>query len=92
MAEAIQAGVQAGVQAALAANAANAAHVGQPQRQHRNNNPVFDEQDDDIDEENPFGDGRPHRQQQHGRHKRNNDDLRWTSCLKREIPEFNGGS
>ncbi|XP_013589115.1 uncharacterized protein LOC125588388 [Brassica napus] len=92
MAEAIQAGVQAGVQAAFAANAANAAHVAQPQRQHRNNNPVFDEQDDDIDDENPFGDDRPHRQQQHDRHNRNNDDLRWTSGLKLEIPEFNGGS
>ena len=92
MAEAIQAGVQARVQAAFAAHHANAQqqHAAPLQHQHRNNNPIFDEQDDDIDDENPFGDNNRqlHRHERHNR----NEDTRWTSGLKIDIPEYHGGS
>ena len=93
MAEAIQAGVQAGVQAAFAANIANAAPAAPQQRKQRRNNPVFEERNDDSDVENPFGDNR---NQQHNlnqvRRHRNDDDTRWISEIKVDIPEFHGGS
>lgn len=104
MAEAIQSGVQAGVQAALAANAANAAndrhpanaaqgaHAPPAQRQLRHDNPVFDDHEEDNDEENPFADGNQrnrHRPEQHNRH---NEDTRWMSGVKIDIPEYHGGS
>ena len=86
LAELIQAGVQVGVQASLAANAPP---VQAPQRQRRNNNPVFEEHEDD-DIENPFGD--QNRAQQHQRQRHNDDDPRWSAGIKIEIPEFKGGS
>jgi len=61
LAELIQAGVQVGVQASLAANAPP---VQAPQRQRRNNNPVFEEQDHESDADNPFGDDVNNRHQQ----------------------------
>ena len=93
LAEAIQTGVQARVQAALAANVANAAPAAPRQQQNRNNNPLFDEQEDDIEEEdNPFGDGPRQLHQRNDRPNRNYDNQRWTSGIKIEIPEYNGGS
>lgn len=90
MAEAIQAGVQAGVQAAFAANAANAAPL-QQQQQQRHNNPIFDNREEARDNDNPFADGGQHHQH-HDHHPRNNENQRWTSGIKLEIPEFHGGS
>lgn len=94
MTDAIQAGVQAGVQAVFAANAANAEapRAQAQQRQQRHNNPVFDDLDEADDEDNPFANNNQrhdHRQEQHNR---NNDDRRWTSGIKIDIPEFHGGS
>lgn len=93
MAEAIQAGVQAGVQAAFAANAANAAPVAPRPRPH-NNHPIFADQAEDDDMANPFGEGNPHRPQPYQRHHHNriDDDARWTSNVKLDMPEFHGGS
>lgn len=72
LAEFIQPGVQAGVQAALTANAPLAPA---PQRQRRNNNPVFEEHEDG-DIENPFGDQNRHQQKHHHQQRQNNDDPR----------------
>uniref|UniRef100_A0A0D3AQT4 CCHC-type domain-containing protein n=1 Tax=Brassica oleracea var. oleracea TaxID=109376 RepID=A0A0D3AQT4_BRAOL len=93
MAEAIQAGVQAGVQAAFAANAVNADPAAQPQRQQRRNNPVFEEQNDDSGADNPFGDDdNQHPNLNRGQQHRNDNDSRWFSGIKVDIPEFHGGS
>uniref|UniRef100_A0A0D3D2N8 CCHC-type domain-containing protein n=1 Tax=Brassica oleracea var. oleracea TaxID=109376 RepID=A0A0D3D2N8_BRAOL len=95
MAEAIQTGVQAGVQAALAANAANAAdNAPVAPRQRHNNNPIFEERDDDDDQANPFGDNNQHRHQPHHRqHQYHNDENpRWLTGIKLDIPEDHGGS
>ena len=93
MAEAIKAGVQAGVQAVFAAHPANAQqqHAAPLQNQHLINNHIFDEQDDDVDDENPFGDNNRQLHRRHERHNRN-EDTRWTSGLKIDIPEYHGGS
>uniref|UniRef100_A0A0D3BMK7 CCHC-type domain-containing protein n=1 Tax=Brassica oleracea var. oleracea TaxID=109376 RepID=A0A0D3BMK7_BRAOL len=95
MAEAIQTGVQAGVQAALAANAANAAdNAPVAPRQRHNNNPIFEERDDDDVQANPFGDNNQHRHQpQHRQHQYHNDENpRWLTGIKLDIPEYHGGS
>ena len=93
MAEAIQAGVLTGVQAAFAAHPANAQQqrTAPIQHQHRNNNPIFDEQDVDVYNENPFGDNNQQHHRQQERHNRN-EDTRWTSGVKIDIPEYHGGS
>lgn len=91
MAESIQTGVHAGVEAAFAAQAS---HTAPQQHQRHRHNPVFEEHNDDSDAENPFGDDdniqhhNPNRVQQ----RRNDDDSRWRSGIKLEIPEFHGGS
>ncbi|XP_013624826.1 PREDICTED: uncharacterized protein LOC106331001 [Brassica oleracea var. oleracea] len=92
MAEAIQTGVQAGVQAALAANAAEAAAP--RQQQNRRHNPVFEDDGDGSDEDNPFGDNPNHQrhQQDRGQQQRNAENTRWTSGIKLDIPEYHGSS
>ncbi|XP_013679209.2 uncharacterized protein LOC106383681 [Brassica napus] len=92
MAEAIQAGVQAGVQAAFAANPANAAPAAPQQRQQRRDNPVFEEINDDSDVENPFSDNNKQQNFNNGRRNRNDDDTRWIFGIKVDTPEFHGGS
>lgn len=92
MAEAIQTGVQAGVQAALAANAAEAAAP--RQQQNRRHTPVFEDDGDGFDEDNPFGDNPNHQrhQQDRGQQQRNAENTRWTSGIKLDIPEYHGSS
>lgn len=93
MAEAIQTGVQAGVQAALAANTANTAPVAPRQRPHHNNNPIFEEHEEDNDDlANPFGENNQHRHQLHNRQHQNDNGTRWISGIKLDIPEYHGGS
>ncbi|XP_013624493.1 PREDICTED: uncharacterized protein LOC106330598 [Brassica oleracea var. oleracea] len=95
MADAIQTGVQAGVQAAFAANAANVAdaeHAAPQQRHNRHHNPIFEEHDDGSDTDNPFGEDNNNQNQDRARHHRNNGNTRWTSGIKPDIPEFHGGS
>ncbi|XP_013650417.1 uncharacterized protein LOC106354924 [Brassica napus] len=95
MADAIQTGVQAGVQAAFAANAANVAdaeHAAPQQRHNRRHNPIFEEHDDGSDTDKPFGEDNNNQNQDRARHHRNNGNTRWTSGIKFDIPEFHGGS
>lgn len=83
--------IQQGVQAAFDAQAAN--NIAQPQRINRNN-PIYDDQEDEDEAENPFGDA-DNIQQQHqprAQQNRNNDGNRWISGIKLDIPEFHGGS
>lgn len=85
--------IQQGIQAAFAAQASNDA--AQPRRNNRRNNPIFDEhEDDDDDADNPFGEVADNQQQNQprGQRHRNDDDSRWTSGIKLDIPEFHGGS
>lgn len=90
MVQAIQDGVQAGVQAAFAANAAAAAPAAP--RQHHNQLPIYAEQEDDDDLVNPFGEPQHRPPPNHRHHQHQNDnDTRWFTGIKIDIPEFHGG-
>ena len=89
--------VQAGVQAAFTANAALAAQAAPQQRNNRHHNLVYEEHEEGSDEDNPFGYNDNQQQQRNHqparvRQPRNDHEIRWTSCIKLDIPEFNGGS
>ena len=55
---------------------------------------MFEDDNDDSEEDNPFGDNINNRRQQHDRdhHPRHAENTRWTSGLKLDIPEFHGSS